>query len=88
MLLDLKAMRENKVSDYVRANFKPLLDKVSLWIYDETIINGLLHDKTKFISEEWNYCANREYKGREVQEPKILHFIGADKSGMLEWQEQ
>lgn len=88
MLLDLKAMRKNKVSDYVRANFKPLVNKVKTWIYDETIINGLLYDKVKFIPEEWNYCINRKYNGREVKEPKIIHYIGADKSGMLEWQKQ
>lgn len=88
MLLDLKAMRENNVSDYLRKNFKGLLKKVQLWVYDETIINGLLYDKVKFISEKWNYCVNRQYNGREVAEPKILHYIGGDKSGMLEWQKQ
>ena len=88
MLLDLKAMRENKVSEYLRANFKPLVDKVSIWIYDETIINGLLHNKIKFVSEKWNYCVNRQYAYREVTEPKVLHYIGGDKSGMLKWQKQ
>lgn len=86
MLLDLKAMRENNVSEYIRKHFKSLVGK-TLWVYDETIINGLLSDKIKFISQEWNYCINRAYDNK-IKEPKILHFIGGDKKGMLKWQKQ
>ena len=82
MLLDLKAFRERNISEYIKQNFKKLIGK-TLWVYDETIINGLLFDEIKFIPQEWNYCVNREYKNRNIKNPKILHFIGNDKSKML-----
>lgn len=86
MLLDLKGMREQNISDYARKNYKKLVGK-TLWTYDETIINGLFSDKIKFISQEWNCCVNRVYD-KPIDKPKILHFIGADKKGMVEWQKQ
>ena len=85
MLLNLKELRNRDVSENIKKNFEKLVDK-TLWVYDETIINGLLYDDIKFISHKWNYCINRQYKNREITDPKIIHFIGSDKSGMLNYE--
>ena len=84
MLLDLKGFRKQNISDNIKNNFHKLVGK-TLWVYDETIINGLLYDEIKFISHKWNYCVNRRYNGREIEKPKIIHFIGSDKKGMLQY---
>ena len=56
------------------------------WQHDETCINLAMKDKLTFIDQKWNYCHNREYDiPMKETDASILHFIGKDKQGMLEY---
>ena len=64
-------------------NWRGSLGKQKPYSADETVINWCFHDKIKLVNEKWNYCYNRNYGERAIVKPKILHFVGYDKSAML-----
>lgn len=55
------------------------------WQHDETCINIGMKGLLTFIDKKWDYCHNRTYdEPIEEEQAKILHYIGTDKSDMLE----
>lgn len=78
MVMNLKNLRQfNFTEKCLSAN-----PEVKYWCHDETIINYIMKDKMDFIDKKWDYCFNREYS-EKVEDIKILHVIGKDKSPMI-----
>lgn len=78
MVMNLKNLRQfNFTEKCLSAN-----PEVKYWCHDETIINYVMKDKMDFIDKKWDYCFNREYS-EKVEDIKILHVIGKDKSPMI-----
>lgn len=85
MLMNCKQMNKDNYFEYIKNNWKKLINKPKEWSHDETIINGLFNNKIKLINEKFNYCYQRDYKGREVKNPTILHFTGQNKNRIFEY---
>lgn len=85
MLMNCKQMNKDNYFEYIKNNWKKLINKPKEWSHDETIINGLFNNKIKLINEKYNYCYQRDYKGREVKNPTILHFTGQNKNRIFEY---
>lgn len=85
LLFNIPLMNKENYFEQILDNWRGSLDKQKPFSADETIINWCFHDKIKLVNEKWNYCCNREYGNRAVNNPRILHFVGADKSAMLRY---
>ena len=83
LMFNIPLMNKENYFEQILNNWKGSLDKQNPFSADETIINWCFHNKIKLVNEKWNYCYNREYGNRVVNSPRILHFIGVDKSAML-----
>lgn len=85
LMFNIPLMNKENYFEQILNNWKGSLGKQNPFSADETIINWCFHDKIKLVNEKWNYCYNREYGNRAVSKPRILHFVGADKSAMLRY---
>lgn len=85
LMFNMPLMNKENYFEQILDNWKGSLGKQKPFSADETIINWCFHDKIKLVNEKWNYCYNRKYGERTVKEPKILHFVGYDKSAMLRY---
>lgn len=83
LMLNIPLMNKENYFEQIMDNWKGSLGKQKPFSADETIINWCFHDKIKLVNEKWNYCYDRQYGNRAVSSPRILHFVGADKSKML-----
>lgn len=85
LMFNIPLMNKEDYFQQIMANYKGAIGKQEPFSADETIINWCFHDKIKLMSEKYNYCYQRDYGNRVVKSPKILHFVGQDKSAMLEY---
>ena len=83
LMFNIPLMNKENYFEQILDNWKGSLGKQNPFSADETIINWCFHDKIKLVNEKWNYCYDRQYGNRAVSSPRILHFVGADKSKML-----
>lgn len=84
LLYNIPLMNENKYLDELKENWRGCLGLPKVFSADETIINYVFHKKIKLISEKYNYCYNRRYKGREIAPADVViwHITGANKGNM------
>ena len=85
LLFNIPLMNKEDYFQQIKDRWEGAVEKQHPFSADETIINWCFHDKIKLVNEKWNYCYNREYGNRAVSKPRILHFVGADKSAMLRY---
>lgn len=85
LMFNIPLMNKENYFEQILDNWKGSLGKQKPFSADETIINWCFHDKIKLVNEKWNYCYNRQYGNRAVSKPRILHFVGYDKSSMLKY---
>lgn len=83
LLLNIPLMNKEDYFKQILENWKGA--KQEPFSADETIINWVFHNKIKLVSEKWNYIYNRTYAERAVTDPKIIHFCGANKKKMFEF---
>ena len=83
LLFNIPLMNKDNYFQQIKDKWKDSLGKQEPYSADETIINWCFYDKIKLVNEKYNYCYNREYGDRAVSNPRILHFVGYDKSAML-----
>ncbi len=83
LMFNIPLMNKENYFEQILNNWRGALGKQEPFSADETIINWCFHDKIKLVNEKWNYCYDRQYGNRAVSKPRILHFVGADKSKML-----
>lgn len=80
MVMNLKALRE---ADFTNKclNAKPT---GKIWQHEETLINAAFNDKLNFVDVKWNYCHNRDYGDKSIDEndAHILHICGKNKAKM------
>ncbi len=86
MLMNCELMAKENYYYKIVKEWQVLIPKPSTWSHDETIINGLFNDRIKLVNEKFNYCYQRDYKGREVQNPVIVHFTGSDKERIFKYE--
>lgn len=81
LLFNNDLMNKDNYLRQIKDNWRGALGKPKVFSADETVINYVFHKKIKRISEKYNYCYNRPYKGREIkpQDVKIWHVTGNDK---------
>lgn len=81
LLFNNDLMNKEDYLKQIKENWRGAIGKPKVFSADETIINYVFHNKIKLISEKYNYCYNRPYKGREVKpsDVKIWHVTGSDK---------
>lgn len=81
MLFNIPLMNENNYFEIIKENWRECVGLPKIFSADETIINYVFHKKIKLISEKYNYCYNRHYRGREIlpEDVKIWHITGASK---------
>lgn len=74
-------MNEEDYFAQIKKRWRGALGKPRIFSADETIINYVFHSKIKLISEQYNYCYQRPYLGREIapQNVKIWHITGNNK---------
>lgn len=84
MLMNCELMNKDSYFEKIKKEWKLLKQKPKTWSHDETIINGIFNHKIKLVNEKFNYCHNRPYVGREVNDPVILHFAGGNKKALLD----
>jgi len=85
LMFNIPLMNKDNYFQQIKDNWRDSLGKQEPYSADETIINWCFHKQIKLVNEKWNYCYNREYGNRTVIKPKILHFVGCDKSAMLKY---
>ncbi len=85
LMFNIPLMNKEDYFQQIKENWRGAIGKQEPFSADETIINWCFHDKIKLVNEKWNYCYNREYGNRAVNNPRILHFVGYDKSAMLHY---
>ena len=86
LLFNNKLLNQNAYWLYMKRHWRGSLGKQKPFSADETVINWCFHDKIKLANEKYNYCYNRNYGNRTIKcLPKILHFVGCNKSAMLEY---
>ena len=85
LMFNIPLMNKENYFEQILNNWKGSLGKQNPFSADETIINWCFHNKIKLVNERWNYCYDRPYGNRAVSSPRILHFIGVDKSAMLRY---
>ena len=87
MMFNIPLMNKDDYFQQILDNWKTSLGKQNPYSGDETIINWVFHNKIKLVNEKYNYCYNRPYGDRAVNERdvKIMHFCGYDKSAMLHY---
>lgn len=83
LMFNIPLMNKENYFKQIMDNWQGSLGKLKIYSADETVINWCFHKRIKLVNEKWNYCYNRQYGNRVVQNPKILHFTGMDKSPML-----
>ena len=83
LLFNIPLMNKENYFQQIKDKWKGAVGKQHPFSADESIINWVFHNKIKLVNEKWNYCYNRDYGDRAVKSPKILHFVGQDKSAML-----
>lgn len=81
MVMNLKALRK---ADFTNECLNAALPDVKYFQHEETIINACFNEKLKFIDVKYNYCHNRDYGKKTIDENDavILHICGKDKSLM------
>lgn len=81
LLFNIQKMNNENYLEQIKTKWRGCLGLPKVFSADETIINYVFHEKIKLISEKYNYCYNRSYKGREInpQDVVIWHVTGADK---------
>lgn len=84
LLFNIPVMNEHKYFEELKANWRGCLGLPEVFSADETIINYVFHKKIKLISEKFNYCFNRRYRGREIKPENVViwHITGASKGNM------
>ncbi len=87
MMFNIPLMNKEDYFKQILDNWRGAIGKQEPFSADETIINWVFHNKIKVVNEKWNYCYNRPYGDRAVdeQDVKIIHFSGRDKSAMLRY---
>jgi lipopolysaccharide biosynthesis glycosyltransferase len=85
LMFNIPLMNKENYFKQIMDNYKDAIGKQEPFSGDETIINWCFHDKIKLVNEKWNYCYDRQYGNRAVSSPRILHFVGKDKSAMLRY---
>lgn len=85
LMFNIPLMNKENYFKQIKDTWRGAIGKQEPFSADETIINWCFHNKIKLVNEKWNYCYNRPYGDRAIKEPKILHFVGYDKSAMLEY---
>ena len=65
----MEELRKIDSLSIIKNNFKYALSH-SIQSADETVLNVLFYDKSKLISEAWNYCYNREYGFTKLHEKR------------------
>ena len=85
LMFNIPLMNKENYFQQILDNWRGSIGKQEPYSADETIINWCFHDKIKLMNECFNYCYNRNYGERKIQNPKILHFVGYDKSAMLSY---
>ena len=85
LMFNIPLMNKENYFEQIINNWRGAIGKQEPFSGDETIINWCFHDKIKLVNEKWNYCYNRKYGNRAVSSPRILHFVGTDKSAMLRY---
>lgn len=85
LMFNIPLMNKEDYFQQIKDRWEGAVEKQHPFSADETIINWCFHNKIKLVNEKWNYCYNREYGNRTVSKPRILHFVGADKSAMLRY---
>lgn len=85
LMFNIPLMNKENYFEQIMDNWRGAIGKQKPFSGDETIINWCFHNKIKLVSEKWNYCYNRNYGNRAIDNPKILHFVGYDKSAMLRY---
>lgn len=85
MMFNIPLMNKENYFEQILNNWEGAVGKQHPFSADETVINWVFHNKIKVVNEKWNYCYNRPYGKRAVQEKdiKIYHFCGYDKTPML-----
>lgn len=83
LMFNIPLMNKENYFQQILDNWRGSLGKQEPYSADETIINWCFHNRIKLMSEKYNYCYNRDYGNRTIKNPKILHFVGYDKSAML-----
>lgn len=85
LMFNIPLMNKEDYFQQIKDRWEGAVEKQHPFSADESIINYVFHDKTKLVNEKWNYCYKRNYGDRAVSSPRILHFVGADKSAMLRY---
>ena len=81
LLFNIPLMNKERYFNQIKRSWRYSIGLPRIYSADETIINFVFHNKIKLISEKYNYCYNRRYKGREIA-PKdvvIWHVTGNNK---------
>lgn len=81
LLFNNDLMNKEDYFTQIKERWRGAIGKPAVFSGDETIINYVFHKKIKRISEKYNYCYNRHYRGREVEpkDVKIWHITGRSK---------
>ena len=84
LLFNIPLMNKDDYFTQIKENWRGAIGLPRVFSGDETIINYCFHKKIKLISEKYNYCYNRSYKGREVASDDVIlwHVTGADKGNI------
>lgn len=87
LMFNIPLMNKEDYFGQILDNWRGAIGKQQPFSADETVINWCFHKRIKVVSEKWNYCHNRPYGDRTVNEKdvKIMHFPGYDKSAMLKY---
>lgn len=85
LMFNIPLMNKENYFQQILDNWRDSLGKLEIYSADEAIINWVFHNKIKLVNEKWNYCHNRQYGNRTINENdiKMKHFIGKNKSDML-----
>lgn len=81
LLFNNDLMNKENYFTQIKKRWRGAIGKPAVFSGDETIINYVFNKKIKLISEKFNYCYGRRYRGREVEPEavKIWHITGKDK---------
>lgn len=81
LLFNNDLMNKEDYFTQIKERWRGAIGRPQVFSGDETIINYVFHKKIKRISEKFNYCYNRRYRGREVrpEDVRIWHVTGRSK---------
>ena len=81
LLFNIPKMNKERYLNQIKRSWRYSIGLPRIYSADETIINFVFHNKIKLVSEKYNYCYNRHYRGREIAPKDVIiwHVTGKNK---------